>query len=390
MKQLLGRPRTIEQTIHHRKISWLELFYDLVFAVVLARLTDGIIEHMTWQGWLRGTLIFAWFFWSWGETSGYFDNHGNTTVLNLLFINVQLLITAATAIFIPNAVGGDFKGLTYGLLCMQLMLALIWGNTARFDATHAAAARLWSRSDTAVLVLLLIAQFLLPGLRLPLLIIAILCNYGVIFIGNRVLRAEYESHQMPFGVSDSLLERFGLLAMIALGELLTGLISATPTPLHFANLLEFILGGIFVALIAGIYYQVLGELHVRTHSPLQSMVIRWLLTLEVYFIMVVGILLTVMRDQHTLAVRGGFALATYVTLLIMWVIQRLTQREENFHAAGGWFLLGELLPTGLIALVPAEWTLVLMDLMLGALLAFYLHRVYRDTDGQNTEPNSYH
>ena len=40
-----GKPRTIENVIKNRKISWLELFYDFIFAVVFSRLTESLLEH---------------------------------------------------------------------------------------------------------------------------------------------------------------------------------------------------------------------------------------------------------------------------------------------------------------------------------------------------------
>ena len=43
----LGKPRTIENVIKNRKISWLELFYDFIFAVVFSRLTESLLEHQT-------------------------------------------------------------------------------------------------------------------------------------------------------------------------------------------------------------------------------------------------------------------------------------------------------------------------------------------------------
>ena len=54
----LGRPRTIDDQIAGRKIRWLELFSDLIFAVVFSRITDGLVEHLSWTTILNATLIF--------------------------------------------------------------------------------------------------------------------------------------------------------------------------------------------------------------------------------------------------------------------------------------------------------------------------------------------
>jgi low temperature requirement protein LtrA len=50
MQHLFGKPRAITDAITGRKISWLELFYDLIFSVVLARLIDSLVANFTWSG----------------------------------------------------------------------------------------------------------------------------------------------------------------------------------------------------------------------------------------------------------------------------------------------------------------------------------------------------
>ena len=55
-----GKPRTIENVIKNRKISWLELFYDLIFAVVFSRLTESLLEYQTLTGFINAILTFFW------------------------------------------------------------------------------------------------------------------------------------------------------------------------------------------------------------------------------------------------------------------------------------------------------------------------------------------
>ncbi|MDB6248111.1 low temperature requirement protein A [Lactobacillus amylovorus] len=49
--------------IKNRKISWLELFYDLIFAVVFSRLTESLLEHQTLTGFINAILTFFWLIW---------------------------------------------------------------------------------------------------------------------------------------------------------------------------------------------------------------------------------------------------------------------------------------------------------------------------------------
>lgn len=93
MFTILGKPRTINHQIANRKVSWLELFYDLIFAVVIARLTDGLLEQLTVARLNYSALLFGWFIWGWNEMSGYFDNHGNDSIIKVLVINTEMILT---------------------------------------------------------------------------------------------------------------------------------------------------------------------------------------------------------------------------------------------------------------------------------------------------------
>lgn len=108
----LGKPRTIENVIKNRKISWLELFYDLIFAVVFSRLTESLLEHQTLTGFINAILTFFWLIWGWGEFSDYFDNHGNDSIINILIINIDMILIGLASIFIPEAVNGNFHYIT--------------------------------------------------------------------------------------------------------------------------------------------------------------------------------------------------------------------------------------------------------------------------------------
>ncbi|MDB6261265.1 low temperature requirement protein A [Lactobacillus amylovorus] len=112
-----GKPRTIENVIKNRKISWLELFYDLIFAVVFSRLTESLLEHQTLTGFINAILTFFWLIWGWGEFNGYFDNHGNDSIINILIINIDMIL--------------------------ELFMGAVWIDLGIFDKTHGPAARVW-------------------------------------------------------------------------------------------------------------------------------------------------------------------------------------------------------------------------------------------------------
>ena len=60
-----GPPKNFAERKHERKISWLELFYDLVYVAAISQLTHHLAEHPSWHEAAYSFLLFALIFWSW-------------------------------------------------------------------------------------------------------------------------------------------------------------------------------------------------------------------------------------------------------------------------------------------------------------------------------------
>src|SRR5687768_1331752 len=72
-----GPPRKFDPRIAERKISWLELFYDLVYVIAIARITHHLAEHPSWHGLADYAYLFIMIFWGWINGSLYHDLHGS-------------------------------------------------------------------------------------------------------------------------------------------------------------------------------------------------------------------------------------------------------------------------------------------------------------------------
>lgn len=61
-KKNLFRPpvlRTIENQGHERKVTWLELFFDLAFVAAIASLAEVLSHHYSVSGFLQFAFIFV-------------------------------------------------------------------------------------------------------------------------------------------------------------------------------------------------------------------------------------------------------------------------------------------------------------------------------------------
>jgi hypothetical protein len=105
--QWWGPPKNFADRKNERKISWLELFYDLVYVAAIGQLTHRIAVSPTWSTVGYSFLLFCMIFWSWVNGSQYYDLHGGDGIRTRLLTFWQMLGVAAVAITMPDVFGGN-------------------------------------------------------------------------------------------------------------------------------------------------------------------------------------------------------------------------------------------------------------------------------------------
>lgn len=320
----------------------------------------SVVEHFSVETMLNSLLVFGWFFWSWHETSGYFDNHGNDSTLNIGIINVQMVLTGIAAIFIPEAIEGNYQPLILAFLPIELMLIFVWYTISRFDKAHGPASRVWAQTYIGVSIVLISSVLAGASFKFWLMVIA--------------LKREYALIKMPYTLKDSLIERYGLMTMIALGEMISGLYTRL-NGVKASILFEFIMGIVLAALISAIYYQVIGELHIQLKTSIQVMVIRWLFLLDIYLLILNAIFLQLLFARGTLMIKVFFIIVLFASLLLMWVIQRLTTQQVADNTAGFSFFTIEFLVLIFTVFLPVTWMLGLVNLILLVINIRYRHKI---------------
>lgn len=360
----LGKPRTINHQISNRKVSWLELFYDLIFAVVIARLTDSLLENLNITGIGYSFLLFGWFIWGWNEMSGYFDNHGNDSIINVLIINTEMILTGIGALFIPEAIGGELRRLSIVLMAIELLMALVWFGLAYFDRIHGPASRVWGAIHLLSLAVMVVTYFINSFWLMVGLVIGLLFNIFDVIVANPRLAREYDQEDMDHEIKDSMIERYGLMTMIALGEIIAGLYEAVDSRIDSAVIIRFITCIILVALVAAIYYQVLGTLHIILSSSIATILTGWLFILAIMFSFYMGVTIQmVLRYEGTpRQTMGNLAFALSLILFLAFIraivfIGTETEKQVNKKLITIYLTIEGLILIGL-AFTPTSWFLV--------------------------------
>jgi len=218
-------PRTTSARLEERRVTFLELFYDLVYVVIIAELSHALAEHISLAG--IGTFVFltiiVW--WAWFNGAIYHDVHGNNDIRTRIFTFMQMFIVAAMAVFAHNALGEGSVGFALSYAAFHLILTWLWWRTGVFDPHHRPLAQPYA--ITFLLTsLLFIGSIVVPvPWRFIVWGVGLLIDLGFLLLivtrTNAAIQAQLDRVLL---ISPSAVERFGLFTIIVLGEVIVGVV----------------------------------------------------------------------------------------------------------------------------------------------------------------------
>ena len=236
--QMWGAPRKFDPNVGERRVSWLELFFDLVYVIAISRITHHLSLHLNAQGLLEFFIMFMMIFWGWVNGSLYHDLHGNEGLRTRLMTLWQMIIIAGFSITLDNTEGASYRNLTITLMVMQLYITYLWWSVGLYDQSH----RKYNLPYTILFLISFSAMFLslfvsTDWLRF-LIPIVLICNYTPPFIAKLILQRD----RLELSLSSSMFERFGLFTIIIFGELVLGVVNgmSEARPLDGMGLVNFI------------------------------------------------------------------------------------------------------------------------------------------------------
>jgi low temperature requirement protein LtrA len=129
-------PRKAGERLEHRQVTFLELFYDLVYVVIIAQLSHALASHINWEGLFSYIFLFVIVWWAWLNGTIYHDIHGNDDIRTRVFTFLQMLTVVAMAVFAHDALGESSVGFALSYAAFQLILTYMWWRTGVHDPNH--------------------------------------------------------------------------------------------------------------------------------------------------------------------------------------------------------------------------------------------------------------
>lgn len=231
-----GPPKKFSFTKNERRVSWLELFYDLVYVIVISRATHLLAEHPTFLGFIDYAYSFAMIYWGWYNGSMHHDLHGSTGIRTRFMTLWQIMIVAALGVTLTSVdTALALQRNTFLLILLQIFITYLWWSVGVYDKRH----RKLNTPYTVCFLtslLLLVATFFIPQpYKRVLFWIALFLN----FLPPFLLMKRNETIRQNLTISPSMMERFGLLTIIVFGEYIVSIVNGIAVTEEYTFLLWF-------------------------------------------------------------------------------------------------------------------------------------------------------
>lgn len=211
----------------HKRVQWLELFFDLIFVAAIAKaihvllhLEDGVIP---WEYLFKFVLIFIPIWWSWVGQTLYTNRFGEDRLSHRLFMILQMFFMVVLTASLSPDFDSYYVPFLIGYAGVRIVTALQYIYTIRF--VHGPNRTLAKHLGFGFLIgisISLLSVFFDSWLRYFLLYLGIFIDLLIPILSRKHLR------KVPVN-TPHLLERFGLLTIILFGESIVSLVAIFET-----------------------------------------------------------------------------------------------------------------------------------------------------------------
>lgn len=327
---LWQKPRLHENPTHHRKVSWLELFFDLVFVVVISELVHVLSTNPSLE--VIGTYFFlfipAW--WIWIGATYYNDRFETDGLENRVFTFLLMLPVAGLAIFAHEITSIGY-GLCYAVA--RLLIVIMWARAAYYENRFRPVGKIFVIGYGFSIFLFCASLWVEAPERFILWAVALAFDLltPLFSLKRQATLPQFSLTKLP--------ERLGLFVLIVMGETLVGVIRGVARHHHFSVKIvaEGILGIAISFALWWIYFDFIAK---RQPKSTHRTTFMWSY-LHLFFVMGIGAvgaaLLHILTSKHHVpsdSVRYLMTASLAISLMLIGLIETLLQKDEQLSLNG--------------------------------------------------------
>jgi low temperature requirement protein LtrA len=361
-------------------VSFLELFYDLVYVVIISQIAHAFSAHLDGRGLLVYCSMFAIVWWAWINGTMYHDLHGNDDLRTRVFTFVQMLTVAAMAVFAHHAVGESSRSFALSYAAFLLVLAFLWWRTGVHDRDHRLLSIPYSSGVLLSAAVFAVSAIVREEIRYILwagaLVLALFGTQLAMYVVARLNPAARAQRELAARAGMSAVERFGLFTIIVLGEVIVGVVRGLAAHHH----LDWAVGGIAalgMALAIGLWWNYFDFVSLELPRPGGNASTVWMylhLPLTMAIAAVGAATLNavqrspaVLGRSTQLTLAGAVAVALITIALLMHTVGG-SKARTRVRSAAKWVAVAAAAGAGGLGFLPIS-TLALMGLLVAILAA---------------------
>lgn len=364
-----------------RHATWLELFYDLVYVVVIARLAHLITHphghHITLHQYAEFAVLFVPVWWAWTGHTMFQNRFDPDDALHRVLTLLQMLAACFMAVFITRAFGENANAFALSYAAIRILLIVMYCRVHRSNDETADVTRLFITGFSCGVLLWLSSVFVPAPWKFWLWGAGLLIDMVTPWIGRvRLAKASVHAEHLP--------ERLGLLSIIVLGESIVGIIGGIESSgITYETLLAMAFGFLLLGAIWWLYFHSLevslmnaeytnGQLAIYGHLPVYIGLVT--IAAGVKF----GISGELSSVETAALLCGGMLLFLLPLQIIHWL--RLSGKRARQFVAANAVLNSALVGLGLSSgFFSTTWTLGLVALVYTAYVIIEAPKYSKDT-----------
>lgn len=252
--------------MEEKKVTWLELFYDLLFVAAVATATHALLHvengHIHPEYLLKFALMFIPIWWSWTGQTLFINRFGQDLLHQRIFMILQMLFVLIMTSSLSVNFDQYYLSFLIGYIGLRALTAIQYLVVQNFEEGNRKKVALFLGTRFWIGVIIsFLSIFFDSWIRYAVLYIGIFVDVLVPFFGRKYLE------KAPTNIAH-LLERFGLLTLILFGESVVSTLFVLQPQNGNWNSISFSI--ISFILIISMWWQYFDNLEKKVNKSIQS------------------------------------------------------------------------------------------------------------------------
>jgi low temperature requirement protein LtrA len=247
-----------------RRVTWMELFFDLIFVAAVAQVGTHLRDDYSPAGLLRFSLLFLLIWWAWLGHTNFSTRFDTDDLVQRALTALQIFLVAVMAINSTGALDSrDSAGFAAAYSAMRFVLVAQYWRATPIRKARALTSRYATGAGVAA-TLWLVSAFVPPPVRYWMWSLALFIDIGTPIVFTRhLVDVPHDAAHLP--------ERYGLFSIILLGESMVAVMTGMAHQEYWSTAAasSAVLGMGLVFAIWWWYFdsaEAVAERHLRTHQ----------------------------------------------------------------------------------------------------------------------------